>query len=63
MDLSEESRLFDNTDSRTYPEGNCRIEMEYSDGLRRRVLFSRDAKQFTAKGGSQGSDITALALP
>jgi hypothetical protein len=55
MNIYEEWRIFDNNDTRTYPEGECEIEMEYSDGLRRKVIFSRDAGYFSALGGSNGA--------
>lgn len=45
-------------DPRAYPEGLCHIEMGYSDGAPREVVFSRDAGGFSAVGGSKGA--TAL---
>lgn len=55
MNIYEEWRMFTDGDIRTYPEGLCEIEMEYSDGLRRKVVFSRDAGYFSALGGSNGA--------
>jgi len=55
VNIYEEWRMFTDGDVRTYPEGLCEIEMEYSDWVRRKVVFSRDAGYFSALGGSNGA--------
>jgi hypothetical protein len=55
MNIYEQWRMFINEDVRTYPEGLCEIEMEYSDGVRRKVILSRDAGYSSPLGGSNGA--------
>jgi hypothetical protein len=55
VNIYEEWRIFIDGDVRTYPEGLCEIEMEYSDGVSRKVIFSRDAGHYSALGGSKGA--------
>jgi hypothetical protein len=55
VNIYEEWRIFIDGDIRTYPEGLCSIEMEYSDGVCRNVNFSRDAGYYSATGGSKGA--------